>query len=42
MRDDIAASTDPPPPGWDFAPSVWALCSEPLRDNAQTQPTALL
>jgi hypothetical protein len=45
MRDDIThgcASTEPPSPGWDLGPSVRAPRSEVLRDNAQTQRTALL
>jgi 4-aminobutyrate aminotransferase-like enzyme len=45
MRDGIThgcASTEPPSPGWDFGPSLRALCSEVLRNNAETQRTALL
>lgn len=45
MRDGIrhgCASTEPPLQGWDLGPSVRALRSEVLRDNAETQRTALL
>jgi 4-aminobutyrate aminotransferase-like enzyme len=45
MRDGIThgcASTEPPSPGCDLGPSVRALRSEVLRDNAETQRTALL
>jgi len=35
-------STEPPSLGWDLGPSVKALRSEVLRDNAETQRTALL
>jgi hypothetical protein len=45
MRDGIThgcASTEPPLQGWDLGPSVRALRSEVLRDNAETQRTALL
>jgi hypothetical protein len=34
--------TESPSRGWDFGPSVRALRSEVHRDNAKTQPTALL
>jgi len=36
------ASTEPPSPGLDLGPSLRALRSEVLRDNAETQRTALL
>jgi hypothetical protein len=35
-------STEPPSPGLDLGPSLRALRSEVLRDNAETQRTALL
>jgi hypothetical protein len=35
-------STEPPSPGLDLGPSPRALRSEVLRDNAETQRTALL
>ena len=34
-------STESPSHGWDLGPSVSALRSEVLRDNAKTQRTAL-
>jgi 4-aminobutyrate aminotransferase-like enzyme len=45
IRDGIThgfASTEPPSPGLDLGPSLRALRSEVLRDNAETQRTALL
>jgi hypothetical protein len=45
MRDGIThgcGSTESPSHGWDLGPSVSALRSEVLRDNAETQRTALL
>jgi 4-aminobutyrate aminotransferase-like enzyme len=45
MRDGIThgfASTEPPSPGLDLGPSLRALRSEVLRDNAEMQRTALL
>ena len=45
MRNGIThgcASTELPSPGRDLGPSVRALRSEVLRDNAETQRTALL
>jgi hypothetical protein len=45
MRDGIThgcVSTESPSYGWDLGPSVRALRSEVLRDNAETQRTALL
>jgi hypothetical protein len=38
----VCTSTESPSRGWDFGPSGRALRSEVHRDNAKTQPTALL